>query len=205
MNRDCIKELALAHGFKLKPQSNGEMDLNPYVYEFAESLVESMKASTQQLQDQIERMRIVNEVAIGDLHDAKLYAGKLQQELGQLKALTQPLKAFTDAMLAISWQGDDADGATIQQCAITNGLLKEVVQTGPCSDQHCICAEVADFPSTCNRKVYPTEIGPEAYAADVIDQLQFPTVLRKMWSGSEVQQWLKDEADRMRQKGKGGQ
>ena len=38
MNRDCIKELALAHGFKLKPQSNDEMDLNPYVYEFAKAL-----------------------------------------------------------------------------------------------------------------------------------------------------------------------
>jgi hypothetical protein len=30
-----IKEIALANGFKLKEQSNGEKDLNPYVYQFA--------------------------------------------------------------------------------------------------------------------------------------------------------------------------
>ena len=35
MTNDQIKELALANGFKLKGQPNGEMDLNPYVYEFA--------------------------------------------------------------------------------------------------------------------------------------------------------------------------
>ena len=38
MTNDQIKELALANGFKLKEQPNGEMDLNPYVYEFAKLL-----------------------------------------------------------------------------------------------------------------------------------------------------------------------
>lgn len=38
--RKITKELALKHGFKLKEQSDGEMDLNPYVYEFAEALFE---------------------------------------------------------------------------------------------------------------------------------------------------------------------
>ena len=32
MTNDQIKEIALANGFKLKEQPNGEMDLNPYVY-----------------------------------------------------------------------------------------------------------------------------------------------------------------------------
>ena len=35
MTNDEIKELALAIGFKLKEQPDGNMDLNPYVYEFA--------------------------------------------------------------------------------------------------------------------------------------------------------------------------
>ena len=39
MTNDQIKELALANGFKLKEQPNGEMDLNPYVYEFARALI----------------------------------------------------------------------------------------------------------------------------------------------------------------------
>ena len=39
MTNDQIKELALAYGFKLKEQSDGTMDLNPYVYDFARALI----------------------------------------------------------------------------------------------------------------------------------------------------------------------
>lgn len=39
MTNDQIKEIALANGFKLKEQPSGEMDLNPYVYEFAKNLL----------------------------------------------------------------------------------------------------------------------------------------------------------------------
>ena len=35
MTNEQIKELALAYGFKLREQSDGNMDLNPYVYDFA--------------------------------------------------------------------------------------------------------------------------------------------------------------------------
>lgn len=35
MTNDQIKELALSCGFKLKEQPDGNMDLNPYVYDFA--------------------------------------------------------------------------------------------------------------------------------------------------------------------------
>ena len=38
MTNDQIKEVALANGFKLKEQPCGEMDLNPYVYDFARAL-----------------------------------------------------------------------------------------------------------------------------------------------------------------------
>lgn len=36
---DDIKRIALQNGFKLKPQENGEQDLNPYVYDFAKKLI----------------------------------------------------------------------------------------------------------------------------------------------------------------------
>ena len=39
MNNVTIKRIALANGFKLKKQSDGEMDLNPYVYDFARALI----------------------------------------------------------------------------------------------------------------------------------------------------------------------
>lgn len=39
MNNNKIKEIALANGFKLKEQLNGEIDLNPYVYQFSRELL----------------------------------------------------------------------------------------------------------------------------------------------------------------------
>lgn len=39
MNRDQIKAIALANGFKLKEQVDGSMDLNEYVYQFANALL----------------------------------------------------------------------------------------------------------------------------------------------------------------------
>lgn len=39
MNKQDIKALFLAHGYKEKPQPDGTIDLNPYVYEAAEALI----------------------------------------------------------------------------------------------------------------------------------------------------------------------
>lgn len=41
MNNERIKELALANGFNLKEQSDGTMELNPYVYEFVKALLKA--------------------------------------------------------------------------------------------------------------------------------------------------------------------
>ena len=38
LTKDKVKQLALDNGFKLKQQPNGSMDLNPYVYQFAEAM-----------------------------------------------------------------------------------------------------------------------------------------------------------------------
>jgi type II secretory pathway component PulF len=38
--------------------------------------------------------------------------------------------------------------------------------------------------------------------AEVIENLKFPTMFRKMWSGSEVQAWLEEEANLIRQQAK---
>lgn len=39
MTRDHIKAVFLANGFKEKPQADGQLDLNPYVYTAAEALL----------------------------------------------------------------------------------------------------------------------------------------------------------------------
>lgn len=44
MDVQKIKELALANGFKLKEQADGSMDLNAYVYDFANAIEQAAKA-----------------------------------------------------------------------------------------------------------------------------------------------------------------
>ena len=48
MDIQKIKELALANGFKLKEQSSGNMDLNAYVYDFANAIEREAKAQADQ-------------------------------------------------------------------------------------------------------------------------------------------------------------
>ena len=45
MNKQYIKEVALGCGFKLKEQPNGGLDLNPYVYTFADKLIKQTHIS----------------------------------------------------------------------------------------------------------------------------------------------------------------
>lgn len=109
MNREQIKELAIANGFSLKPQPGGAHDLNPYVYEFAHALLEQSKAHVKWLEFQ--------------------------------------------SMLS------SADPAA-------------------------------------SRKTIAE------HDAEVIERLRFPTMLRKMWSGTEVQQWLQEQADQLHHRAK---
>lgn len=44
MDIQRIKELTLANGFKLKEQVSGNMDLNAYVYDFANAIEREVKA-----------------------------------------------------------------------------------------------------------------------------------------------------------------
>jgi hypothetical protein len=41
MNKDQVRAIALQHGFELKEQADGTRDLHPYVYEFAQALLET--------------------------------------------------------------------------------------------------------------------------------------------------------------------
>ena len=44
-NKQYIKEVALECGFKLKEQPNGDLDLNHYVYTFADKLIKQTHIS----------------------------------------------------------------------------------------------------------------------------------------------------------------
>lgn len=45
MSKQYIKDVALECGFKLKEQPNGGLDLNPYVYTFADKLIKQTHIS----------------------------------------------------------------------------------------------------------------------------------------------------------------
>ena len=45
IGKKYIKEVALECGFKLKEQPDGSMDLNPYVYTFADKLIKQTHIS----------------------------------------------------------------------------------------------------------------------------------------------------------------
>jgi hypothetical protein len=45
VNREQVKQIALECGFKLKAQPDGTQDLNPYVYVFAERLIQTAAVS----------------------------------------------------------------------------------------------------------------------------------------------------------------
>lgn len=51
---DCekVKKLALENGFKLKEQASGNLDLNSYVYDFAEALLKDKQAEIDSLKAQ---------------------------------------------------------------------------------------------------------------------------------------------------------
>lgn len=65
---------------------------------------------------------------------------------------SENLRNFANAMIDIALEGCDADGGHIQELAIKHGLLKPEQRTERCSDA-CSCAEYADFPVECFRKV----------------------------------------------------
>lgn len=59
MSEQQIKKLALANGFKLKEQADGNMDLNPYAYDFARALVQTaqQQKKIEQLQVEVDRLK----------------------------------------------------------------------------------------------------------------------------------------------------
>lgn len=68
------------------------------------------------------------------------------------EAQAQGLIAFADALVNIALEGSDADGAHIQELAVKHGLLTPEQRTERCGEA-CSCAEYADFPVECFRKV----------------------------------------------------
>lgn len=56
MNKDQIKALALASGFNPKQQPDGSLDLNPYVYQFAEAITADLQRAIAVLEGKVKTL-----------------------------------------------------------------------------------------------------------------------------------------------------
>lgn len=86
MTKDKIYRLAIASGFKPKIQPDNTMDLNPYVYDFAERLLGQHDMMGLDLIAQIR-------IAAGD-PKGKLMQDQLVEHIAELKAKTDKLDAL---------------------------------------------------------------------------------------------------------------
>lgn len=91
---------------------------------------------------------------IDELHAADQQLRDLLKSRAEQPApvASENLRNFANSMIDIALEGCDADGAQIQELAVEHGLLKPEQRTERCGDT-CSCAEYADFPVECFRKV----------------------------------------------------
>ena len=60
---------------------------------------------------------------------------------------------FSNSCINDAFEGGDIDGYDIQERAASDGLLRDETITEQCGE-HCLCADVTSFPTTCYRKTY---------------------------------------------------
>ncbi len=96
MDIQKIKELALANGFKLKEQASGNMDLNAYVYDFANAIEQAAKAqavpegfvliSAEQMSQWGHMANYAEEYGCPECYEARGYAHSLACEINEFFA-----------------------------------------------------------------------------------------------------------------------
>lgn len=76
MTDDDIRALALSHGFTLREQPDGRMDLNPYVYEFARALISAEREACAAIADDSDHI-VDGRGCYDQLGDAKMAAANI--------------------------------------------------------------------------------------------------------------------------------
>lgn len=95
MDKKTVKEIALENGFKLKEQPDGSLELNPYVYVFADKLVKHQQAKVEELQEEFaEDERFLKE----QIKDKDLKISNLEYLQGMDKELIQSLQSKSEKL-----------------------------------------------------------------------------------------------------------
>ena len=100
-------------------------------------------------------LRTANQRLEADYNEACEDAMEVARKCRRLEGEVQRLRAFANAMVAIAFDGSDADGSYIQEVAEANGLIKQKTMTEPCcgpDDGYCSCAYNSGFPTACYQR-----------------------------------------------------
>lgn len=107
MQREQIKALALANGFKLKTQPDGSEDLNPYVYEFAAALMAPLQAELKRQQDENSRLLFANRYNAGMYRQIDDERKRLQAEVKRARLdERQAMTYLSQVRIAAEHDGD---------------------------------------------------------------------------------------------------
>jgi hypothetical protein len=121
VTNDEIEKLALEAGFSLKEQYDGSMGLNPYVFKFAQLLLEVKKMEIESLRHESSTCRALYCAAVGQRNDARRHAFILMDSkrelLGAAEKACQYLEKVKDALQEL---GAQVDESTV--CNITTDL-----------------------------------------------------------------------------------
>lgn len=93
MDIEKVKELALANGFKLKEQASGNMDLNAYVYDFANAIEQEAKAIPEGFvlvpKEPTQKMLNAGHVVMNPIKGSLVQAGTNQKRRDCYKAMIE--------------------------------------------------------------------------------------------------------------------
>lgn len=139
--RAHVRNVFLSHGFKLKDQGNGVMDLNPYVYDAAHALLRSApQAAEQKEQDSqwtplsideahLRLHQAINNIKFGNKTDDKLIVAELRK-MGFYIAGRAALSAQDEQQVAqpVAWTADslyDAIKNVLEHYRLSNFVDEE--------------------------------------------------------------------------------
>jgi|GEM_PF-1248909 len=191
---DTIRAVFLAHGFTIK---DGHTDLKPYVYEAAHALLSKLRAPVADERQAL--AHVANEWA--DMAcNAMVWIRNIQEcistpeeALANLKAnLTHCREVSACASVPTALASAPVAGEAVAHAVISYGRIQRLVvneeSAHEYAEQQRLNAEAAGWDAKAH--VRPLVYGDAAPQASEAVRILFPTHLRKMWSGGEVQAWL---------------
>lgn len=103
LNKETIKQIALDNGFKLKEQVNGEMDLNPYVYDTVNAIIKVYESKNNHGWISIDDPPTTSDFVFVLLHGRFPALGKYSNDIWEAQALGSQVLNLVDGTRVTHW------------------------------------------------------------------------------------------------------